>query len=143
MTSPYTLPNGREITSEVLMKLEPSVLPHLPVACKTCPGAMWQVTGKSERPDQLTARCYCRIMHTFTWDSRTREEILDCDQLYEPEDEEEGGPTLTDDLPPFLRQQHQQSPQQPTAPEPIRGHLDEDIPLPEIPDGLRDAFVEP
>jgi len=111
MTAPI-LP-AREITSEVLLKLEPQILPHLPLACKTCPSAMWQVTGKPSRPESVKARCYCPVMHTFTWDSQNQEEILDCDRLYQDEDEEEDGkPTMDDQdddshLPPFLRQQRE------------------------------------
>lgn len=106
-----SLPNGREITSEVLLKLKADALPALPMACKTCPVAMWQITGKPDRPDAVTVRCYCPMMHTFTWDSINREEILDCDRLYQ-EEEEEGGPMLEEEdesqLPPFLRQQREQ-----------------------------------
>ncbi|EGH16668.1 relaxase, partial [Pseudomonas savastanoi pv. glycinea str. race 4] len=90
----------------------------LPMACKTCPSAMWQITGKPDRPEAVTVRCYCPVMHTFTWDSRNQEEILDCDHLYQEEDEEEGtGPQLSEEeeeagLPPFLRKQREQQRQQ-------------------------------
>ncbi|WP_233098430.1 hypothetical protein [Pseudomonas sp. MF5691] len=108
----YTLPNGREISSEVLLKLKVEELPALPLACKTCPSAMWQITGKPDAPESVTVRCYCQVMHSFTWDSRNREEILDCDHLYEPEDEEEDGDQRGqgDDssMPAFLRQQMEQ-----------------------------------
>ncbi|MNF62426.1 hypothetical protein D3C84_441070 [compost metagenome] len=108
----YQPSNGRVITSEVLMKLEPGVLPKLPVACKTCPSAMWQITGKPDRPEAVTVRCYCPMMHTFTWDSRNQEEILDCDHLYESEEDEGRSPSVTDpdDVPPFLRQQQERGP---------------------------------
>ncbi|WP_253207672.1 hypothetical protein [Pseudomonas sp. BF61] len=105
----YTLPNGREITSEVLLKLRAVDLPALPLACKTCPSAMWQITGKPDKPEAVTVRCYCQAMHTFTWDSHTREEILDCDHLYEPEEEEDlPGNQDDDSLPPFLKAQMEQ-----------------------------------
>lgn len=106
----YTLANGREITSEVLMKLKAEALPALPMACKTCPVAMWQITGKPDRPDSVTVRCYCPMMHTFTWDSINREEILDCDRLYQEEEEDEEALADQDDdsqLPPFLQQQRE------------------------------------
>ncbi|KGS10725.1 hypothetical protein OA77_30940, partial [Pseudomonas coronafaciens] len=70
------------------LKLRGDALPSLPMACKTCPSAMWQITGKPDRPEAVTVRCYCPVMHTFTWDSRNQEEILDCDHLYQEEDEE-------------------------------------------------------
>ncbi|KWT12105.1 MULTISPECIES: hypothetical protein [Pseudomonas syringae group] len=114
----YTPGNDREITSEVLLKLRGDALPHLPMACKTCPSAMWQITGKPDRPEAVTVRCYCPVMHTFTWDSRNQEEILDCDHLYQEEDEEDGtGPQLSEEeeeaaLPPFLRKQREQQRQQ-------------------------------
>nr|WP_308812205.1 hypothetical protein [Pseudomonas japonica] len=115
----YSPANGREITSEVLLKLRGDALPSLPMACKTCPSAMWQITGKPDRPEAVTVRCYCPVMHTFTWDSRNQEEILDCDHLYEEEEDEEGaaGPQLSAEeeeasLPPFLRQQREQQRQQ-------------------------------
>lgn len=113
----YTPTNGREIVSEVLLKLQPEALPKLPMACKTCPSAMWQITGNPDRPDAVTVRCYCPMMHTFTWDSRNQEEILDCDHLYEEEDEDEEGPSRSrrpkaeqddaDDLPPYLKAQRE------------------------------------
>ncbi|MDT3268990.1 hypothetical protein QNL75_28505, partial [Pseudomonas amygdali pv. morsprunorum] len=99
-------------------KLRGDALPHLPMACKTCPSAMWQITGKPDRPEAVTVRCYCPVMHTFTWDSRNQEEILDCDHLYQEEDEEDGtGPQLSEEeeeaaLPPFLRKQREQQRQQ-------------------------------
>lgn len=109
--SASSLPNGREITSEVLLKLKAEALPALPMACKTCPVAMWQITGKPDRPDAVTVRCYCPMMHTFTWDSINREEILDCDRLYQEEEEDEE-PMLEEEdesqMPPFLRLQREQ-----------------------------------
>jgi hypothetical protein len=80
---------------------------------------MWQLTGKPSRPESVKVRCYCPVMHTFTWDSQNQEEILDCDRLYQ-EDEEEDGTRPEDDrdddslLPPFLRQQREldKAPQQ-------------------------------
>ncbi|KFF42199.1 hypothetical protein JH25_27945 [Pseudomonas sp. BRG-100] len=104
----YTLPNGREITSEVLLKLRAEHLPGLPLACKTCPVAMWQTTGKADQPESVTVRCYCPAMHVFSWDSRNREEILDCDRLYEPEEDEDPPGNQDDELPAFLRQQMEQ-----------------------------------
>lgn len=131
----YSPANGREITSEVLLKLRGDALPSLPMACKTCPSAMWQITGKPDRPEAVTVRCYCPVMHTFTWDSRNQEEILDCDHLYEEEDEEGAGPQLSEEeeeasLPPFLRQQRAQQRQQaPQAGE--ESELPEPLELPE------------
>ncbi|HFT8641342.1 TPA: hypothetical protein ACGSS6_006546, partial [Pseudomonas aeruginosa] len=64
----------------------------------------WQIMGRDT--ERVTARCYCRTMHTFTWDSKNREEILDCDMLYateEQEEELEEEEDRSDDLPPFLR----------------------------------------
>ncbi|WP_411566787.1 hypothetical protein ACLIN3_27580 (plasmid) [Pseudomonas orientalis] len=109
--SDYTLATGRQITSEVLMKLKAEALPDLPMACKTCPSAMWQITGKPDQPETVTVRCYCPVMHTFTWDNINREEIMDCDRLYQEEEEESRGPARPDDesdLPPFLRKQKEQ-----------------------------------
>lgn len=104
----YTLPNGKEITSEVLMKISPAELPALPMACKVCPAAMWQLTGNVEKP---LIRCFCRVMHSFTWDSRNQEEVLDCDMIYQPEEEEETlGNTTQTSLPPFLASQLSQLP---------------------------------
>jgi hypothetical protein len=108
----YSPANGREITSQVLLKLRGESLTALPMACKTCPSAMWQITGKPDRPEAVTVRCYCPLMHTFTWDSRNQEEILDCEHLYEEDEEEEKAmhqPEQDDanDLPPFLRMQRE------------------------------------
>lgn len=109
---------AREITSEVLLKLDNQILPHLPMACKTCPSAMWQLTGKPNRPESVTARCYCPVMHTFTWDSQNQEEILDCDRLYQEEEEDEDGRPPANEqvdesqLPPFLQQQRQREREQ-------------------------------
>lgn len=123
--SASSLPNGREITSEVLLKLKAEALPALPMACKTCPVAMWQITGKPDRPDAVTVRCYCPMMHTFTWDSINREEILDCDRLYQEEEEDEE-PMLEEEdesqMPPFLRLQREQERAQ---------AAEEEIPVPE------------
>lgn len=99
----YTLPNGKEITSEVLLKLNAEALPVLPMACKVCPAAMWQLTGTVEKP---CVRCYCRVMHTFTWDSKHQEEVLDCDLIYPQEEDEEAQDMSTSTgLPPFLASQ--------------------------------------
>jgi hypothetical protein len=109
----YSPSNGREITSEVLLRLRGEALAALPMACKTCPSAMWQITGKPDRPEAVTVRCYCPVMHTFTWDSRNQEEILDCDHLYQEEDEEDEELPQSkaqddeNDLPPFLRMQRE------------------------------------
>jgi hypothetical protein len=108
----YSPANGREITSQVLLQLRGESLAALPMACKTCPSAMWQITGKPDRPEAVTVRCYCPLMHTFTWDSRNQEEILDCEHLYQEEDEEEELPEAKaqddeNDLPPFLRAQRE------------------------------------
>ncbi|PRW84429.1 relaxosome component, NikC family protein [Pseudomonas fluorescens] len=116
MSLPQELPSERIVVSEVLLKLEPSDLAKLPLACKTCPSAMWQLTGDPKNPKSLTVRNYCSAMHTFTWDSRTQEEILDCDRLYEKEDEELAQVEDPDDVPPFLRQQHSQGEQVLPAP---------------------------
>lgn len=82
----YTLPSGRAVTSEVLLKLEEDGMPGLPIACKVCPAAMWQLTGKPESPQ---ARCFCRVMHVFTWSNQQQEEILDCDLIYMSEEQAE------------------------------------------------------
>ncbi|SEL88395.1 hypothetical protein SAMN04487787_12826 [Kosakonia sacchari] len=79
----YILPSGRQVTSEVLLKIETEDLPGLPVACKVCPAAMWQLTGTPEAPQ---ARCFCRVMHVLTWSSQHKEEILDCDLIYQAEE---------------------------------------------------------
>ena len=106
MTSAQETPSQRIVVSEVLLKLEPRDLQKLPLACKTCPSAMWQLTGKPDQPKSLVVRNYCRAMHTFTWDSRTQEEILDCDHLYEEEEDPDEPPVDDpDDVPAFLRQQ--------------------------------------
>jgi len=122
---------GRVVVSEVLLKLTPKDLAQLPMACKTCPSAMWQITGKPDQPDKLTVRNYCHAMHTFTWDSKTREEILDCDRLYEKEDEEE--PEDEDDVPPFLRQQRLEQAQEQA--QPVRDPAESD------PDQFEDELV--
>ncbi|PII85132.1 hypothetical protein BL250_12485 [Erwinia sp. OLTSP20] len=82
----YILPSGRAVTSEVLLKLEEDGMPGLPIACKVCPAAMWQLTGKPESPQ---ARCFCRVMHAFTWSGQQQEEILDCDLIYMSEEQAE------------------------------------------------------
>ncbi|MNO84613.1 hypothetical protein D3C76_759590 [compost metagenome] len=84
--SNYTLADGREIFSEVLLKLPEKALADLPMACKACPEAMWHMTGTAEN---VKPRCFCRVMHAFTWPTKAAsDEILDCDLLYQ-EDEEE------------------------------------------------------
>ncbi|MCY1454123.1 hypothetical protein D9M71_711640 [compost metagenome] len=84
--STYTLANGREIFSEVLMKLDDKALADLPMACKACPDALWMLAGKT---DNVTPKCFCRQMHAFTWPPMKGqgEEILDCDQLYQLDEE--------------------------------------------------------
>ncbi|WNV99703.1 hypothetical protein AAH442_27615 (plasmid) [Klebsiella pneumoniae] len=99
----YTLPNGKEVISEVLMKLDESDLPNLPMACKVCPAAMWQLTGTIAKP---SVRCYCRAMHTFTWDNKTQEEILDCDMIYQEDEEDETlANTTSTSMPAFMASQ--------------------------------------
>ena len=109
MSSSHEASSGRIVVSEVLLKLEQSTVLKLPLACKTCPAAVWQLTGNPKNLDSLTVRNYCTVMHTFTWDSRTQEEILDCDRLYEKEEEEEQDLDDPDDVPPFLRAQSSQA----------------------------------
>ncbi|WP_440057882.1 hypothetical protein [Pseudomonas fragariae (ex Marin et al. 2024)] len=105
----YILSNGREIVSEVLMKLEEHVLSDLPMACKTCPDALWQITGKASQPHKVQVRCYCPMMHAFTWDAKTQEEILDCEHLYDEEEDvdSEVPPVSEENLPPHVRAQRE------------------------------------
>ncbi|MEQ0866927.1 hypothetical protein [Pseudomonas aeruginosa] len=103
----YTLANGREVSSEVLLKLNEDALRDLPLACKTCQAGMWQTMGSPGKPEAVAIRCYCRVMHQFTWDSRNREEILDCDQLYGEAEEDEAADLEDEGLPPFLRTQRE------------------------------------
>lgn len=147
MTSNYLTSSGRQITSEVLLKLDPTVLPKLPLACKTCPAAMWQIVGKPEQSESVTARCYCHELHTFVWDSKTNEEILDCDRLYEPEEEEdELKEPNKQDVPPFLRNQQANASPPPSAPDEVDPDLpgDDEIPVPTAgdPETLSDELVE-
>ncbi|WP_258230397.1 hypothetical protein [Pseudomonas protegens] len=109
----YTLANGREVNSEVLLKLKENGVADLPMACKTCPAAMWQITGRASHPEAVTVRCFCRVMHSFTWDSRNREEILDCDQLYQEEEESQDE---EEELPAFLRAQRERERQETAMP---------------------------
>lgn len=99
-------PSAREVVSEVLLKLEPSALKGLPLACTTCPDAVWQTTGKST--DKVQVRCFCPVLHSFTWSAQQTEQILDCEHLYKTEEEEEEE-TDPAELPAFLREQ--QTPQ--------------------------------
>lgn len=82
----YTLPSGREVTSEVLLKIEPEYMAALPIACKVCPAALWQLTGKVESPQP---QCFCRVKHVYTWPAPPDKEILDCDLIYIAEAKEE------------------------------------------------------
>ncbi|MCY1374224.1 hypothetical protein D9M69_615510 [compost metagenome] len=72
------------------MKLPEQALAELPMACKVCPEAMWHMTGTAEN---VRPRCFCRVMHAFTWPTKTAsDEILDCDLLYQPDEGEEFPP---------------------------------------------------
>ncbi|WP_143354463.1 hypothetical protein, partial [Erwinia amylovora] len=82
----YTLPSGREVTSEVLLKIEPDYMAELPIACKVCRAALWQLTGKVESPQP---QCFCRVKHVYTWPALPGKEILDCDMIYMAEEQEE------------------------------------------------------
>ncbi|MCY1518599.1 hypothetical protein D9M68_533200 [compost metagenome] len=117
--STYTLANGREIISEVLMKLDDKALADLPMACKACPEAMWMLAGKA---DNVTPKCFCRQMHAFTWPPMKGqgEEILDCDMLYQPDEGEDSPPPPQASAPAGNELQDLQ----PQTPE-----LDEDAPL--------------
>ncbi|SHH68727.1 hypothetical protein SAMN05444147_11635 [Pectobacterium carotovorum] len=96
----YILANGKEVTSEVLLKLEAKHLPALPMACKVCTVGKWQIFGTVEKPN---VRCFCPLMHVFSWDSqKPSEEILDCDMLYEPEEDEVPPVTTQSEHPQFL-----------------------------------------
>ena len=55
-------------------------LPHEENACRTCAASMWQRT-----PAEI--RCYCRVMHLFTWSTTKPTSILACDMqaMEEPE----------------------------------------------------------
>ncbi|EFO5895648.1 hypothetical protein HNS55_004221 [Salmonella enterica] len=78
---PYTLPNGRQISSEVLLQLRPEQLPSLPIACKACHMGRWMATRGA-------IRCYCTMTFAYMWDSsKPTDEILDCDGLYLQEDD--------------------------------------------------------
>ncbi len=46
--------------------------------------AMWQVHGEGKE-----IKAYCRVMHVYTWQTSKPTEILDCDALYQTEEEEE------------------------------------------------------
>jgi hypothetical protein len=135
--STYTLANGREILSEVLMKLDDKALADLPMACKACPEAMWMLAGKA---DNVTPKCFCRQMHAFTWPPMKGqgEEILDCDLLYQ-QDEIEGQDEDTP-LPPQASEPGENVLQEL---QPQTQELDEDAPLGNLDplDGL-DAIPE-
>lgn len=68
------------------MKLSEQDQALLPLACKVCPDAMWMLTGKAEN---ARLKCFCRQMHAFTWPMKDEgDEILDCDLLYQQDEEE-------------------------------------------------------
>jgi hypothetical protein len=60
-------------------------------------------------------------MHTFTWDSKNQEEILDCDHLYQEDDDRPPAQDDPDDLPPFLRKHREMESNQPLD------HLDDEL----------------
>lgn len=97
------LPNEQEITNEVLLKLNLNDLRMLPRACKVCPDALWQTTGTD--PLKLTVRCFCPLMHVFTWGAKGDIPIQDCTNLYREEEEKELPDQDESDVPAFLRQQ--------------------------------------
>ena len=88
MSNPYEGLDGREITDQVLLKLAPEELPQLPIACKTCPAALWELV-RSKKSKSTSVKCYCRLKHLYTWAPDVDSEILDCSALYMDEEEED------------------------------------------------------
>ena len=91
MSNPYQGLDGREITDQVLLKLAAEELPQLPIACKTCPAALWELVS-SKKTGNTAVKCYCRLKHLYTWAPDVDSEVLDCSALY-MEEEEEDQPT--------------------------------------------------
>ena len=62
-----------------LSQLAQSRLPKVSTVCETCPLSLWFAGLKD-------LRCYCRLMHTITWDSADPRPLSLCDgpQLSSP-----------------------------------------------------------
>ena len=91
MSNPYEGLDGREITDQVLLKLAAEELPQLPIACKTCPAALWELV-RSKKSGSTSVKCYCRLKHLYTWGPDVDSEIMDCSALYMEEEEDDQEP---------------------------------------------------
>lgn len=55
-----------------LSSLEQARLPKVSTVCESCPVSLWLASAKE-------LRCYCRMMHTMTWDSADPRPLTHCD----------------------------------------------------------------
>ena len=63
-----------QIGSTTLTQLPKARQPKPSTVCEQCPASMWQVTP-------LGLRCYCRIMHAFSWTTAEPVELTHCDGI--------------------------------------------------------------
>jgi hypothetical protein len=50
------------------------------ISCLNCPLARWYATNS-------TLNCYCKMMYTITWNTKSKGDIVACDGIYEKVEE--------------------------------------------------------
>lgn len=63
-----------QVGSTTLSKLPQARQPKPSTVCEHCPASMWQATP-------LGLKCYCRIMHVFSWTTAEPVELIHCDGI--------------------------------------------------------------
>lgn len=63
-----------QVGSTTLTQLPEARQPKPSTVCEQCPASMWQATP-------LGLKCYCRIMHAFSWTTAEPVELTHCDGI--------------------------------------------------------------
>ena len=79
LPDPLTLPaDGPSLTRGPTLEALGEVRhPKPSTVCETCPMSLWLAT-------EWDLKCYCRLMHTLSWDSTEPRPLTHCDGPYLP-----------------------------------------------------------
>lgn len=64
----------RRIVTMTLSSIDPGRRPNPSTVCEVCPAGVWMAAPRE-------VKCYCRILHMFTWKTTEPTELTHCDGL--------------------------------------------------------------
>lgn len=65
---------GTGVVALTLMQIDPLRRPNPQTVCEVCPSAVWMATPRE-------VKCYCRLIHYWSWESGKPNELTHCDGL--------------------------------------------------------------